>query len=102
MPIDQALRMAFEQRADLKAAEAQVRAAKAALGASRAERYPSFSIYADYGVIGKNPPQSHGTFIVVGTLNFPIWLGGRVKGEIEQAEAAWPSAAPNSKTSGDR
>ncbi len=39
-------------------------------------------------MIGKNPTQSHGTFIVVGTLRFPIWQGGRIKGEIEQAEAA--------------
>jgi outer membrane protein TolC len=39
-------------------------------------------------VIGKNPSQSHGTFIVVGTLNFPIWLGGRISGDIEQAKAA--------------
>jgi outer membrane protein TolC len=88
MTFDQAMRIAFEQRSDLRAAEAQVRAAKKALSAARAERYPSFSIYADYGVIGKNPSQSHGTFTVVGTLSFPIWLGGRISGEIEQAEAA--------------
>jgi outer membrane protein TolC len=88
IPFDQALRLAFEQRSDLRAAEAQVSAAKKALSAARAERIPSFSIYADYGVIGKNPSQSHGTFTVVGTLNFPIWLGGRIKGDIQQAEAA--------------
>jgi outer membrane protein TolC len=88
IPFDQALRMAFEQRPDLKAARAQVRAAEEALKAARAERLPSFSIYADYGVIGKNPSQSHGTFTVVGTLSFPIWLGGRISGNIEQAEAA--------------
>jgi outer membrane protein TolC len=88
IPFDQALGQAFENRADLKAAQAQVRAAEEALKAARAERLPSFSIYADYGVIGKNPAQSHGTFTVVGTLSFPIWLGGRIKGHIEQAEAA--------------
>jgi outer membrane protein TolC len=78
----------MEHRSDLRAAEAQVRAAEKTLSASRAERLPSFSIYADYGVIGTNPSQSHGTFIVVGTLNFPIWLGGRISGDIEQAKAA--------------
>jgi outer membrane protein TolC len=88
MGLDEALRLAFEQRSDLKAAKAQVRAAEKARAAARAERLPSFSIYADYGVIGTNPSQSHGTFSVVGALSFPIWQGGRIKGEIQQAEAA--------------
>lgn len=88
MGLDEALRQAFERRLDLKAAEAQVRAAEKTFAAARAERLPSFSVYADYGVIGTNPAQSHGTFTVVGTLSFPIWQGGRIKGEIRQAEAA--------------
>jgi outer membrane protein TolC len=88
MGLVEALRYAMEFRSDLRAAEAQVRAAEKTLSAARAERLPSFSIYADYGVIGKNPSQSHGTFVVVGTLNFPIWLGGRISGDIEQAKAA--------------
>jgi outer membrane protein TolC len=88
IPLDEALRQAFERRADLKAAEAQVRAAEKTRAAARAERLPSFSISADYGVIGVNPSQSHGTFNVVGTLSFPIWQGGRIKGDIQQAEAA--------------
>jgi outer membrane protein TolC len=88
MGLVEALRYAMEHRSDLRAAEAQVRAGEKTLSAARAERIPSFSIYADYGVIGKNPSQSHGTFIVVGTLSFPIWLGGRISGDIEQAKAA--------------
>ena len=40
------------QRADLKAAEAQVKAAERALAAARAERLPSASASADYGDIG--------------------------------------------------
>src|SRR5215831_2578768 len=88
MGLAEALRYAMEYRSDLRAAEAQVRAAEKTLSAARAERIPSFSIYADYGVIGKNPSQSHGTFTVVGTLSFPIWLGGRISGDIEQAKAA--------------
>ena len=88
MGLAEALRYAMEYRSDLRAAEAQVRAAEKALSAARAERLPSFSVYADYGVLGKNPSQSHGTFTVVGTLSFPIWLGGRISGDIEQAKAA--------------
>ncbi len=87
MDLDSAVKLALEQRADLRAAEAQVRAAERALSAARDERLPSLSVRADYGVIGTNPAQSHGTFAVSGRLNFPIWQGGRIAGDIEQAEA---------------
>ncbi len=83
-----ALRQAFEQRADLKAAEAQVEAAERARSAARAERLPSFAVRADYGVIGTNPSQAHGTFSVAGTVRVPIWQGGRIKGQTEVADAA--------------
>jgi outer membrane protein TolC len=72
----------------LKAAQAQVRAAERARSAARAERLPSLSLTADYGVIGTNPAQAHGTFAVVGSLKFPIWNGGRIEGDVEQADAA--------------
>jgi outer membrane protein TolC len=85
--LDDALKQAFEQRADLKAAEAQVRAAERTLAAARAERLPSFSLRADYGVIGINPSQSHGTFLLIGTIHIPIWQGNRIKADIEQAAA---------------
>jgi outer membrane protein TolC len=84
---DDALQQAFQQRSDLKAAEAQVRAAEGAFAAARAERYPALSLNGDYGVIGVNPAQSHGTFLVTGSLKFPIWQGGRIAGDIEQASA---------------
>ena len=86
--LEDALNRAFEQRSDLKAAEAQVRAAERVRSAAHAQRLPSLSLNADYGVIGTNPAQSHGTFSVVATLRFPIWQGGRIEGDIEQAEAA--------------
>jgi outer membrane protein TolC len=86
--LEDALKQAFETRADLKAAEAQVRAAERSRGAARAERLPSLGFSADYGAIGTNPAQSHGTFTVVGTLKIPIWQGGRTEGEIEQSNAA--------------
>jgi outer membrane protein TolC len=72
----------------LYAAKAQVRAAERTYAAARAERLPSFEFGADYGVIGTNPAQSHGTFSVVGSLRIPIWQAGRTEGDIEQADAA--------------
>jgi outer membrane protein TolC len=88
LDLERALELAFEQRADLRAAEAQVRAAERTRAAARAERLPSLSVSADYGAIGINPAQSHGTFSVIGTLRLPIWQGGRTEGNIQQADAA--------------
>src|SRR5262249_48505127 len=88
LSIDVALEEAMEQRADLKSAAAQVVAAERARAAARAERLPSFSVGGDYGVVGVNPAQSHGTFSLIGTLRIPIWEGGRTEGDIGEAEAA--------------
>jgi outer membrane protein TolC len=85
---EDAVTQAFMQRPDIKAADAQIRAAERALFAARAERLPSLSLSADYGVIGTNPAESHGTFTVAGSLRIPIWQGGRTEGDIEQANAA--------------
>ena len=86
--LEDAVKHALDQRADLKAAQAQVRAAERALTAARDERYPSLSLSADYGAIGTNPGQAHGTFTAVATLTVPIWRGGRTEGDIEEADAA--------------
>jgi outer membrane protein TolC len=88
LSVDEALQQAFAQRSDLKAAQAQIDAAEKARAAARAERLPSFAVRADYGVIGTNPAQSHGTFSVAGNVRIPIWQGGRTQGETEVAEAA--------------
>lgn len=85
--LDEALRQAREQRADLKALDAQVRAAERALAAARAERLPSVAVNADYGAIGSTPSEARKTFAVVGTVRVPIWQGGRTEGQIGQAEA---------------
>jgi outer membrane protein TolC len=86
--VEDALKQAVEQRADLQSAAAQVRAAERTLTAARDERLPSLSLSADYGAIGTNPGQAHGTFTAVATLSVPIWQGGRAQGDIEQASAA--------------
>ena len=88
LTLEQGLKQAFENRADLKSAEAQVRAADRARSAARSARLPSLAFSADYGAIGINPAESHGTFTVVGTLRIPIWEGGRTEGEIQEADAA--------------
>ncbi len=87
LSLDEAIKQALNERADLKAAEAQVSAAERALAAARAERLPSASANADYGEIGP-PSELRRTYTVSATLNVPIWNGGRTGADIQQAEAA--------------
>jgi len=44
-------------------------------------------VTADYGAIGTNPGQAHGTYTVAGTVRVPIWQGGHVEGDIEEANS---------------
>lgn len=83
-----AINQAAENRADLKAAASRIRAAELSRKAADAEWYPTLGVSADYGVVGMNPSNSHGTFSVTGQLSFPIWQGGRVKADVEQADVA--------------
>ncbi len=79
------LRSAFEQRMDLKAAESQLTAAKLALSSARSERYPSLSFNGDYGAEGLSPSSSHGVFTATGSVNIPLWEGGRIRADVDQA-----------------
>ncbi len=86
--VDETIRAAWEQRLDIRAANAQVRAAEEAKRAATSEHLPSLSLAADYGVIGVNPAQSHGTFSVTGTLHVPIFRAGRIEADVEESNAA--------------
>src|SRR6185312_791295 len=68
---------------------AQAEAAHAVVTAAKDEKLPSAGVNANYGVIGSTVwNQSHGVYTVVGTLNIPLWQGGRAAGDLEQADAA--------------
>lgn len=85
--LNEMIQLAWGQRPDVRAASAQVRAAEEARRAATSEYLPSLSLNADYGVIGVNPTQSHGTFSVAGTLQVPIFRSGRINADVEQAAA---------------
>jgi outer membrane protein TolC len=82
-----AVQQAFQTRWDLKAAESQVHAAEIVVSAAHAERLPSATLTADYGVLGPSPVSNHGVYTVTGSVNLPLYQGGRVKADVEQAQA---------------
>jgi outer membrane protein TolC len=85
--LDEALKRAYASRPDYQAALAQVRSAELSRRAATAEHYPSLDMEGDYGVIGVNPGTSNGTFHVAGTVNIPIFEGGKAHSDVLQAEA---------------
>ena len=88
LPRDQALRTAYEQRADFQSAKAAVRAAEDSVSGARAERYPNVGVAADYGDVGTALNNSHGTFTFQAFAKVNIFDGGRISGDIIQARAA--------------
>lgn len=88
LALDQALVRAYANRADLKSAESQVRAAELAKQAAQAERLPTVTLTGDYGAIGTSPVSAHGTFNVTAAAHFTIFDSGRIHADIEQADAA--------------
>ena len=87
--VQDALTTAFARRADLQAAEAQLRAAREAREAAKAQNFPALSVNGSYGVAGLNPAQSNGVFSVFATVDFPIWRGGRIQASVAAAEAVY-------------
>lgn len=85
---DGALRTALAQRADYQSAQRLVQSAEEAVKAARAEWYPTFNVNGYYGDAGPWLNNSHGVFAITGALNFNIFNGGRIRGDIEQAHAA--------------
>ncbi len=78
---------ALNSRADLRSAEASLRAAESALRAQRAQRLPVLSLGANYGGAGTNLGNFNQVYTVSGQVSVPIFTGGRIKADIDQAQA---------------
>jgi len=88
MTVDQALARAYVSRSDYQAALADVRASEFSRKAAEGGRLPSLSFTADYGLAGTYVDlNTHGVFDVRGTLAIPIFQGGRVHGDVLEADA---------------
>ena len=83
--LEQALDRAYRERPDYLAAKERVEAAESSRRAAVSERLPSVSVSADYGAIGLTAASALSTFAVTGTLNIPIFNGGKTQGHVVQA-----------------
>jgi RNA polymerase sigma factor (sigma-70 family) len=86
--VEDALKAAYSSRSDFRAALASQKAGQETLSAAKGERYPVVTVNGDYGDVGTTFDHSHGNFSVQAGVRIPIFAGGRIKGDVTQAEAA--------------
>jgi len=86
--LETTLQRAYSMRSDYKAAQNRVLAARLARNAAAAGRLPTFDVEGDYGEIGAAPASVLPTYHVSGTLNIPIFQGGKVHADVLKAEAS--------------
>src|SRR6266481_4960463 len=83
----QALDIADKARSDFRSALDSQKSAAQTLSAAKGERYPTVAVNGDYGDIGPTFGHSHGDFTFQAGIRVPLFTGGRIKGDITQAEA---------------
>ena len=87
MSVDDALQIAFKSRSDLRSALDSQKSAAQTLSAAKGERYPTVTVNGSYGDIGPTFGNSHGDFTFQAGIRVPLFTGGRIKGDITQADA---------------
>lgn len=85
--LEEAIASAYRSRSDLRAALDTQREAAEKLSAAKAERYPAVAANGDYGDVGRTFGHSHGNFSFQAGVRVPVFTGGRIKGDITQADA---------------
>ena len=87
LSVNDALQIAFKSRSDFHSALDSQKAAAQTLSAAKGERYPTVAVNGSYGDIGPTFGNSHGDFTFQAGIRVPLFTGGRIKGDITQAEA---------------
>jgi outer membrane protein TolC len=85
--LEEALQRAYTRRPDYLAFLSRVRSADLQLKAARGEALPTFDINGDIGATGRTIGSALETYSVIGLLRIPIFQGGKVKGDVMQAQA---------------
>ena len=86
--LEAALKVALSERADLKSAEAQFRAAEESLKAAHSQRLPTVSVSGYVAVEGVDPNSGNGVFQGSASVSVPVFQGGRIKADEDQARAS--------------
>lgn len=85
---DSSIGTALASRPDYRSAEATVKAAELQIRSIKATRLPTIQLHASDGQSGNTPVHNVNTYDVGGSIEFPLFTGGRIKGEIMEAQGA--------------
>ena len=84
--MEAAVSRALEQRPEMKAAQAKLRAAIADKEKAQFGRLPVIGVATDFGRMGNSVWSNISTYTVRATVQFPILQGGRVEAEVSSAD----------------
>jgi len=87
MDEEHAYARALESRPDYQAALSSLRAAQLSREAAWKQRLPSIGLTGEYGVLGTTPDAMAPNWAAAATLRIPIFQGGKVEADVQQAEA---------------
>jgi outer membrane protein TolC len=79
--------LAYKSRNDYQNLENQVVVYKALHSSARADRLPTLTFYSYYQTSTVTSINTHGNFIAMGTLNFPIFREAKVRGDEDASQA---------------
>jgi outer membrane protein TolC len=86
--VETSLQRAYSFRSDYKAAHDRLVAAQLERSAATAGYFPTIDVAANFDEIGITPSGILPTYFVAGTLNIPIFQGGKVHADVLKAEAS--------------
>ncbi|HZU31545.1 MAG TPA: TolC family protein [Candidatus Angelobacter sp.] len=85
--LDEAIAQAYKQRPEFLAAEARTRASELTVKAARGESLPSLELNGQAGYIGPSPGSAEFTYNLTAGVRIPVFQGGRVRADVDQAES---------------
>jgi len=85
---DVSVSAALDSRPDYRAAKSSIMAAELQVKSIKAYRLPTLSANLSDGQSGGSPVHNVNTYALAATLDFPIYTGGRIRGQIEEALGA--------------
>ena len=87
MELESAFERALQTRPDYQAALASLRAAQLTREAAWKQRLPSIGLAGEYGVLGTTPDAMSPNWSAAATLRIPIFQGGKIEADVQQADA---------------
>lgn len=90
-----AIQAALAARPDYRSAEANIKAAELQVQSARAQRVPTIGVNLSDGQSGESPVHNVNVYRLAGIISFPIFTGGRIRGQIEETQGALKEAQAN-------